>query len=106
MSERGLLASKQIEPDTGQPAQLVLEEPVVCTYVQRFYCNGIMNSLKRSVNIYQEQYLSEKCMRLENANVSRRIVTLALEKCLIVMDSNKLHTLTARASLGGQVIIV
>ncbi|MBR1437459.1 MAG: selenocysteine-specific translation elongation factor [Synergistaceae bacterium] len=31
-----LLSSKQIEPDTSQPAQLVLEEPVVCTYGQRF----------------------------------------------------------------------
>ena len=31
-----LLSSKQIEPGEEQPAQLVLEEPVVCTYGQRF----------------------------------------------------------------------
>ena len=31
-----LLTSKQIDPDDEQPAQLVLEEPVVCTYGQKF----------------------------------------------------------------------
>ena len=31
-----LLKSKQIEPGIIEPAQLVLEEPVVCTYGQRF----------------------------------------------------------------------
>ncbi|MBQ3693401.1 MAG: selenocysteine-specific translation elongation factor [Synergistaceae bacterium] len=31
-----LLRSKQIEPGEEEPAQLVLEEPVVCTYGQRF----------------------------------------------------------------------
>lgn len=31
-----LLRSKQIEPGNEEPAQLVLEEPVVCTYGQRF----------------------------------------------------------------------
>ena len=31
-----LLKSRQIEPGEEQPAQLVLEEPVVCTYGQRF----------------------------------------------------------------------
>ena len=31
-----LLRSKQIEPGDEEPAQLVLEEPVVCTYGQRF----------------------------------------------------------------------
>ena len=31
-----LLSTKQVDPGETQPAQLVLEEPVVCTYGQRF----------------------------------------------------------------------
>lgn len=187
-----LLTTKQIEPGESQPAQLVLEEPVVCTYGQRFilrfysplitigggeiiypysykprgaamrakilqridslksaknpaerfaylineagvmpksealqvlqdtqenldslteklssagkiviadnnimsenYCGEIMNSLKESVKQYQSHYPAEKGMPLEDANVSRSVINLAIERGIIAMTDSKLHT--------------
>ncbi|MBQ9388585.1 MAG: selenocysteine-specific translation elongation factor [Synergistaceae bacterium] len=187
-----LLSSKQIEPNTSQPAQLVLEEPVVCTYGQRFilrfysplitigggeiifpysykprgaasrskilnrieslrhaltpserfeylineagsmaksdalqmlqdtqenlevlteklssagkiviadnnilsenYCGEIMNALKNSVTQYQSHYPAESGMPLENSGTPRSVVNLAVERGVLVMSGNKLHT--------------
>ncbi len=187
-----LLDTKQIEPGETQPAQLVLEEPVVCTYGQRFilrfysplitigggeviypysykprgsamrgkilhrinslksaktpderfsyliteagsmsqsealqvlqdtqenldtvteklssagkiviadnnilsenYCVEIMNALKEAVMKYQKHYPSELGMPLEDANMPRSVIKLAVSRGIIIIDGNKLHT--------------
>lgn len=192
LARLSLLDAKQIEPGETKPAQLVLEEPIVCTYGQRFilrfysplitigggeiiypysykprgavtrskilhridslrqthspserfaylitesgsmaksealqvlqdtpanldalteklssagkiiiadnnimsesYCAGIMNTLKDSVMQYQKHYPAEKGMPLEDANISRPLINLAIERGIIQMTDNKLHT--------------
>ena len=56
------------------------------------YCGEIMNALKESVKQYQSHYPAEKGMPLEDANVSRSVINLAVERGIIAMTEGKLHT--------------
>ena len=61
-------------------------------YISKKYCTKLLDDLKKSVENYQNSYKSEAGMPLENANISRSLVNLAVENGILTLENNKLHT--------------
>ncbi|MBR0075353.1 MAG: selenocysteine-specific translation elongation factor, partial [Synergistaceae bacterium] len=61
-------------------------------YVSKEYCDEMLNSLVNTVKDYQNSYKSEIGIPLENLNFSRALINLALNKNILVLDGNKVHT--------------
>lgn len=61
-------------------------------YVSKEYCDEMLNSLINSVRDYQNSYKSEIGIPLENLNFSRALINLALNKNILILAGNKLHT--------------
>ncbi len=61
-------------------------------YVSKTYAQELLNELIASVKDYQDNYKSEAGMPLENFTASRALINLAIEKGLLILDGNKLHT--------------
>ena len=61
-------------------------------YVSKTYARELLNGLIDSVKAYQESYTSETGMPLENSVASKALINLAIQKGLLILDANKLHT--------------
>ena len=61
-------------------------------YVSKEYCDEMLNSLVNTVKDYQNSYKSEIGIPLENLNFSRALINLALNKNILILAGNKLHT--------------
>ena len=61
-------------------------------YVSKNHAKELIDGLIDSVKSYQNSYSSETGMPLENIPVSRALINLAVERGLLVIDANKLHT--------------
>jgi len=61
-------------------------------YISQKYCSKLLENLKKSVEDYQKLYKSEAGMPIENANISRGLINLAVGKKFLILENNKLHT--------------
>ncbi len=61
-------------------------------YVSQNHCNNLLNGLIKSVKDYQSKYKSEAGMPIENANISRSLINIAIQKKILILENNKLHT--------------
>ena len=61
-------------------------------YISKKHCDSLLNDFVNSVKDYHRLYRSEAGMPVENAGVSRSLVNIAIERGLLVLDGNKLHT--------------
>lgn len=61
-------------------------------YISQKYCSELLENLKKSVQDYQKSYKSEKGMPIENANISRGLISIAVGKKILIFEDNKLHT--------------
>ncbi|MBR6901712.1 MAG: selenocysteine-specific translation elongation factor [Synergistaceae bacterium] len=61
-------------------------------YVSQNYCEKLLNNLIMTVKDYQNKYKSETGMPIDNANISRSLINIAIEKSMLILESNKLHT--------------
>ena len=61
-------------------------------YISQNYCNSLLNELIKSVKEYQSKYKSEAGMPIESANISRSLINMAVEKNILTLENNKLHT--------------
>ena len=61
-------------------------------YVSKKYCDDLIHELVDSVRDYQKHFASESGMPVENINVSRSLLNMAVQNGLLILDSNKIHT--------------
>ena len=61
-------------------------------YISQKYCGNLLEELKKSVENYQKSYKSEIGMPIENANISRGLINIAVDRKILVFEKNKLHT--------------
>ena len=61
-------------------------------YVSKEYCDEMLNSLVNTVKDYQNSYKSEIGIPLETLNFTRALINMALNKNILVLDGNKVHT--------------
>ena len=61
-------------------------------YISQNYCVELLNNLVNLVKDYQSKYKSEAGMPVESANISRSLINIAVEKGLLMSESNKLRT--------------
>ncbi len=61
-------------------------------YVSQNHCNNLLNGLVKFVKDYQIKYKSEAGMPIENANISRSLINIAIQKKILILENNKLHT--------------
>ncbi len=61
-------------------------------YVSQNHCNNLLNGLIKFVKDYQSKYKSEAGMPIENANISRSLINIAIQKKILILENNKLHT--------------
>ena len=61
-------------------------------YVSRKYCDDLIRELVESVKDYQKHFASESGMPIENVNLSRSLLNMAVQNGLLILDSNKIHT--------------
>ena len=61
-------------------------------YVSKEYCDEMLNSLINSVRDYQNSYKSEIGIPLETLNFTRALINMALNKNILILAGNKLHT--------------
>ncbi|MDY6399360.1 MAG: selenocysteine-specific translation elongation factor [Synergistales bacterium] len=61
-------------------------------YVSQNHCNNLLNGLVKFVKDYQSKYKSEAGMPIENANISRSLINIAIQKKILILENNKLHT--------------
>ena len=61
-------------------------------YVSKTYARELLSEFINSVKAYQDSYKSEVGMPLENSTDSRALINLAIEKGLLILEGNKLHT--------------
>ena len=52
----------------------------------------MLNGLVKFVKDYQSKYKSEAGMPIENANISRSLINIAIQKKILILENNKLHT--------------
>ncbi|MBQ9419042.1 MAG: selenocysteine-specific translation elongation factor [Synergistaceae bacterium] len=62
------------------------------SYISKKHCGDLLNELVNSVKSYQNLYKSEIGMPLESSNTSRTLINIAVEKNMLVLEKNKLHT--------------
>ena len=61
-------------------------------YISQKYCAELLENLKKSVEDYQKNYKSETGLPIENANISRGLISIAAERKVLILEKNKLHT--------------
>lgn len=61
-------------------------------YLSPDFCDGILENLKISVMDYQKKFPSEKGLPVELVPFPRALINLAVERKLLKLDENKLHT--------------
>ena len=61
-------------------------------YVSKKYCDELLDNLINSVENYQKSYKTESGMPIENTNISRKLISIAVDRKILILEDNKLHT--------------
>ena len=62
------------------------------TYISKKRCSELLEELKKSVESYQNTYKSEAGMPVDNSNIPRSLINLAVENRILILENKKLHT--------------
>lgn len=92
--------SLQLIQNTQENAERIAEELIAQgkivqldnDYVSKKRCDDMIHELVDSVRDYQKHFASESGMPVENTNVSRSLLNMAMNEGLLSVDGNKIHT--------------
>ncbi len=91
-----VLLIQDVQYNADSIAKNLISKKEMCirdsNYVSQNHCNNLLNGLIKSVKDYQSKYKSEAGMPIENANISRSLINIAIQKKILILENNKLHT--------------